>query len=114
MLETYLHYRVVDVSSIKELARRWYPRAYFASPPKSGNHRALADIQESIEELRYYRATVFVPTPGPDSETSRGLAASTADRSPHLPIPRSESRLTAATLLLAADAPQGGGEPWWV
>jgi oligoribonuclease len=74
-LETYLHYRVVDVSSIKELSRRWYPRAYFASPPKGGNHRALADIQESIEELRYYREAVFVPSPGPDSETAKGIAA---------------------------------------
>ena len=74
-LETYLHYRIVDVSSIKELARRWYPRSYFASPPKSGNHRALADIQESIEELRYYRAAIFVPPPGPDSETARAIAA---------------------------------------
>jgi len=74
-LEAHLHYRIVDVSSIKELARRWYPRAYFASPLKSGNHRALADIQESIEELRYYRAAVFAPQPGPDSETARGLAA---------------------------------------
>ncbi len=75
MLEQHLHYRIVDVSSIKELARRWYPRAYFASPPKGGNHRALADIQESIEELRYYRAAVFVPPPGPDSETARLIAA---------------------------------------
>ena len=74
-LESYLHYRVVDVSSIKELARQWYPRAYYASPDKTGNHRALADIQESIEELRYYRAAVFVPQPGPDSETARALAA---------------------------------------
>ena len=74
-LEDYLHYRVVDVSSIKELARRWYPRAYFASPAKAGSHRALADIQESIEELRYYRAAVFVPQPGPDSDTARSLAA---------------------------------------
>jgi oligoribonuclease len=74
-LESYLHYRIVDVSSIKELARRWYPRAYFASPAKTGNHRALADIQESIEELRYYRAAVFVPPPGPDSEAARALAA---------------------------------------
>lgn len=74
-LEAYLHYRVVDVSSIKELARRWYARAYFASPTKSGNHRALADIKESIEELRYYRAAIFVPQPGPDSETARSLAA---------------------------------------
>jgi oligoribonuclease len=77
-LEEYLHYRVVDVSSIKELARQWYPRAYFASPAKAGNHRALADIQESIEELRYYRAAVFVPQPGPDSDTARGLAADVA------------------------------------
>jgi oligoribonuclease len=75
MLEAHLHYRIVDVSSIKELARRWFPRAYFASPPKTGNHRALADIQESIEELRYYRAAVFVPSPGPDSETARAIAA---------------------------------------
>ncbi|HSE07857.1 MAG TPA: oligoribonuclease [Nocardioidaceae bacterium] len=74
-LESFLHYRIVDVSSIKELARRWYPRAYFNSPPKTGNHRALADIQESIEELRYYRAAVFVPPPGPDSGTARALAA---------------------------------------
>lgn len=74
-LESYLHYRVVDVSSIKELARRWYPRVYFAAPAKTGNHRALADIQESIEELRYYRATVFVDPPGPDSDTARARAA---------------------------------------
>jgi oligoribonuclease len=73
-LESHLHYRIVDVSSIKELARRWYPRAYFASPVKRGNHRALADIQESIEELRYYRAAIFVPTPGPDSQLARSLA----------------------------------------
>jgi oligoribonuclease len=74
-LESYLHYRIVDVSSIKELARRWYPRAYFASPAKAGNHRALADIRESIEELRYYRQAIFVPEPGPDSETARAIAA---------------------------------------
>jgi len=73
-LESYLHYRIVDVSSIKELARRWYPRTYFASPVKHGNHRALADIQESIEELRYYRAAIFVPAPGPDSQAARALA----------------------------------------
>ena len=59
-LDAFLHYRIVDVSSIKELSRRWYPRAYYAAPAKSGNHRALADIQESIEELRYYRSAVFV------------------------------------------------------
>src|SRR6185312_2919974 len=74
-LDAYLHYRMVDVSSIKELARRWYPRVYFASPPKHGGHRALADIRESIQELRYYRETVFVPPPGPDSVTARQIAA---------------------------------------
>jgi oligoribonuclease len=73
-LDGFLHYRIVDVSSIKELARRWYPRAYFAAPAKRGNHRALADIQESIEELRYYRAAVFVPSPGPESSEARVLA----------------------------------------
>ena len=74
-LETFLHYRIVDVSSIKELSRRWYPRAYFAAPTKRGNHRALADIQESIEELRYYREAVFVPSPGPESDAARAIAA---------------------------------------
>ncbi len=73
-LESFLHYRIVDVSSIKELSRRWFPRAYFQSPAKRGNHRALADIQESIEELRYYRDAVFVPSPGPDSDTAREIA----------------------------------------
>ena len=63
-LDNFLHYRMVDVSSIKELARRWYPRAYFASPEKHGGHRALADIRESIKELQYYREAVFVPQPG--------------------------------------------------
>ncbi|HUS23026.1 MAG TPA: oligoribonuclease, partial [Aeromicrobium sp.] len=78
-LEAWLHYRIVDVSSIKELTRRWYPRAYFAAPLKSGNHRALADILESIDELRYYRKAVFVPLPGPDSETARSIAAEVAE-----------------------------------
>ncbi|MDX6235160.1 MAG: oligoribonuclease [Nocardioidaceae bacterium] len=74
LLDAFLHYRIVDVSSIKELARRWYPRAYFGAPTKRGNHRALADIQESIEELRYYRDTVFVPLPGPDAEAAKVAA----------------------------------------
>ena len=74
-LEQFLHYRIVDVSSIKELSRRWFPRAYYNSPAKSGNHRALADIRESIEELRYYREAVFVPSPGPDSAGSKTIAA---------------------------------------
>ena len=74
----HLHYRVIDVSSIKELARRWYPRVYFASPPKNGGHRALADILESIDELRYYRAALFPAAPGPDSPTARRIAAEIA------------------------------------
>ncbi len=73
-LDAFLHYRIVDVSSIKELSRRWFPRAYFAAPTKRGNHRALADIQESIEELRYYRAAIFVPSPGPESAEAKALA----------------------------------------
>ena len=74
-LVAHLHYRVIDVSSIKELARRWYPRIYFASPEKNGGHRALADILESIDELRYYRAAMLVPPPGPDTEAARAVAA---------------------------------------
>jgi oligoribonuclease len=74
-LDAHLHYRMVDVSSIKELARRWYPRVYFASPEKKGGHRALADIRESIDELRYYREALFVPPPGPDTPTARAIAA---------------------------------------
>lgn len=75
-LDDHLHYRMIDVSSVKELARRWYPRAYFQSPQKNGGHRALADILESITELRYYRAAVFTPAPGPDSATAQQIAAS--------------------------------------
>jgi oligoribonuclease len=74
-LDAFLHYRMVDVSSIKELARRWFPRAYFASPEKRGGHRALADILESIRELRYYREAVFVPLPGPDTLTARAISS---------------------------------------
>ena len=72
-LESFVHYRNVDVSSVKELARRWYPKAYYNSPAKSGNHRALADIQESIEELRYYRDAVFVPV-APTTQQAREIA----------------------------------------
>jgi oligoribonuclease len=81
-LDNWLHYRMIDVSSVKELARRWYPRAYFASPDKHGGHRALADIIESVRELRYYREAVFVPPPGPDSATARQIAARYANRKP--------------------------------
>ncbi len=73
-LESWVHYRNVDVSSIKELARRWYPKVLYQAPAKGGNHRALADIQESIEELRYYREAVFVAPPGPDSAAAREIA----------------------------------------
>src|SRR5690625_446253 len=74
-LTEYLHYRIIDVSSIKELAKRWYPRVYFASPEKNGGHRALADILESINELRYYREAVFVADPGPSTDKAREIAA---------------------------------------
>jgi oligoribonuclease len=74
-LDAFLHYRMIDVSSIKELARRWYPRVYFTQPQKGLAHRALADIRESIRELRYYRKTVFVPQPGPSSEAAQKAAA---------------------------------------
>jgi oligoribonuclease len=75
-LDSYLHYRNIDVSSIKELTRRWYPRVYFQMPKKTGNHRALADIKESIRELRYYRQTVLVAAPGPDSDQAKAVAQS--------------------------------------
>ncbi|PXY20752.1 oligoribonuclease [Prauserella muralis] len=73
-LDAYLHYRMVDVSSIKELVRRWYPRIYYAKPEKGLAHRALADIRESIGELEYYRRTAFVPQPGPTTEQARAAA----------------------------------------
>lgn len=73
-LDDHLHYRMVDVSSIKELARRWYPKVYFNSPVKTGGHRALADIIDSITELRYYRAALFVPPPGPDGDAAKAAA----------------------------------------
>ena len=73
-LDQHLHYRNIDVSSIKELSRRWFPRVYFQMPKKSGNHRALADIMESIVELRYYREVVFVPSPGPSSDEAAAAA----------------------------------------
>ena len=76
-IDQWLHYRSVDVSSIKELARRWYPRAFFHAPLKDGGHRALADILESIRELRYYRQAVFVDEPGPSSDDPRSIAART-------------------------------------
>ena len=73
-LDEHLHYRMIDVSSVKELAKRWYPRVYQAQPQKGLSHRALADIQESIRELDYYRRTLFVDAPGPTLEEARAIA----------------------------------------
>ncbi|MCX6468104.1 oligoribonuclease [Williamsia herbipolensis] len=78
-LDTYLHYRMIDVSSIKELARRWYPRIYFGQPEKGLAHRALADIRESIRELKYYRQTAFVPAPGPDTSVITQIVTDLGD-----------------------------------
>lgn len=77
-LDQHLHYRMVDVSSIKELCRRWYPRIYFGQPAKGLAHRALADIHESIDELRFYRRTAFVPPPGPTTSEVTAAAAEVA------------------------------------
>jgi oligoribonuclease len=83
-LDAHLHYRMIDVSSIKELCRRWYPRVYFGQPAKGLAHRALADIRESIRELEYYRRTLFVPLPGPDVEAAKAVAAELVQgRSPY-------------------------------
>jgi oligoribonuclease len=79
-VDSHLHYRSVDVSSIKELARRWYPRIYFNAPEKNGGHRALADILESIRELDYYRSAVFVAPPGPTTEDVQAISAATVDK----------------------------------
>jgi oligoribonuclease len=85
-VDAHLHYRNVDVSSIKELSRRWYPRAYFQSPAKNGGHRALADILESIRELDYYRSVVFVAPPGPTSDEAQAASTSTVEAwSPRVP-----------------------------
>lgn len=78
-LDAFLHYRNIDVSSLKELVRRWYPRVYFQLPKKNGSHRALADIRESIQELAYYRLSVLVTEPGPDSEKAKQIAKKVAD-----------------------------------
>ncbi len=78
-LDAFLHYRNIDVSSLKELVRRWYPRVYFQLPKKVGSHRALADIRESIQELAYYRLAVLVPEPGPDSDKAKQIAKKVAD-----------------------------------
>jgi oligoribonuclease len=75
-LDSHLHYRNIDVSSIKELVRRWYPKVYFQLPKKDGGHRALADIRESIKELRYYRESVFIDLPGLSTDEAKAIAES--------------------------------------
>ena len=121
--ERHVHYRSVDVSSIKELVRRWYPRVYYQAPAKTGNHRALADVQESIEELRYYREAVFVPPPGPDSATARTVARApqgtlTGAVPPPLPrrglIRRFRTPSAPAGTLHAARVGRRSACPWWV
>jgi oligoribonuclease len=86
-LDGWLHYRMVDVSSVKELARRWYPRAYYQAPKKGGGHRALADIRESVLELAYYRSAIMVPQPGPTSEEAAALSAAVVQGVSRLPRP---------------------------
>ena len=78
-LDQHLHYRMIDVSSIKELARRWYPRVYWAQPAKGSSHRALADIHESVQELEYYRRALFVPLPGPTGDEAAAIAKAVLD-----------------------------------
>jgi oligoribonuclease len=105
-LMRHLHYRVIDVSSIKELARRWYPRVYFASPAKAGGHRALADILESIDELRYYRAALMVPQPGPDSKAARAIAAQITSTS----VARRDGAPSSAAAAVVPEVPDAATE----
>ena len=79
-LDAHLHYRIVDVSSVKELAKRWFPRAYYMAPRKTGGHRALGDIRDSITELRYYREIILPSLPGPDSDAAAAAAARVSER----------------------------------
>jgi oligoribonuclease len=85
LFDSHLHYRMIDVSSIKELCRRWYPRTYFGQPTKGLAHRALADIRESIRELDFYRRTIFVPPPGPDVDRAKAIAATVTAERPIMP-----------------------------
>lgn len=93
-LEERLHYRSIDVSTIKELSRRWYPRAYFASPEKRGGHRALADIAESIQELAYFRSTVMIDGEGPDSKAAKTAAEAVSTQ--YAPLIDGESAASGA------------------
>ena len=111
-LVDHLHYRIIDVSSIKELARRWYPRAYYQSPAKNGGHRALADILESIDELRYYRSVLFPAGDGPDSATARKAAAAVTAAPTALAVAR-HAELAAQPAAGPTGEPAAGptGEP---
>jgi oligoribonuclease len=100
-LDGYLHYRMVDVSSIKELCRRWYPRIYYAQPEKGLAHRALADVRESIRELEYYRRTAFVPMPGPSTDEAQAAAASVV----------ADDRAGVVAAQSAGPGPAGGQAP---
>ena len=100
----YLHYRVIDVSTIKELSRRWYPKAYYQSPAKNGGHRALADILESIDELRYYRSVLFPAGDGPDSATARKAAAAVTAAPTALAVARHAERAAEPAAGTAAPA----------
>lgn len=105
-LEGHLHYRMVDVSSIKELVRRWYPRVYFNSPEKTGNHRALGDIKDSITELRFYRRAIFIPQPGPDTDEVRAITAEISPAPPPDPsATASEASAAASEAPATSDGP---------
>jgi len=113
-LDEHLHYRVVDVSSVKELIRRWYPRVYYNAPVKSGGHRALADIRESIEELRFYRQAVFVAPPGPDTDQVRALAArfgSLPGAAAAAPFPGAPGTAAPAVIVNVHPSPEGEDHP---
>ena len=102
-LDDHLHYRMVDVSSVKELARRWFPRVYFAQPPKGLAHRALADIIESVRELAYYRRTLFVPAPGPSGDQARSASEE---------VVGSFAALLAAGAVVSTSARSSGVSSW--
>ena len=106
-LVEHLHYRVIDVSTIKELSRRWFARAYFQSPAKLGGHRALGDIQDSIDELRYYREAVFVPAPGPDSATAQQIAKKVME-TPEAAPPSSPGVICATFCGIFTENPKSG------
>ena len=113
VLDTHLHYRVVDVSSIKELVKRWYPRVHFNAPAKHGGHRAMADILESIAELRFYREAVFVPLPGPDSDATKAIAAKHEVPAGHRPRLGAGSRRAPLRGGYTSRRSRPPGRPWW-